>query len=251
MQPIETLASWRIFPEKNTDAPPPNEFIVFPPNCITVFNVVAQVHFNKTFDGDLLIKKYPFCRRNSKNRSAVIIFFDAPESAASVYGSTGMMMITGSNSARKSRYTADIYLHFIRQAGVSDIRITDFRVTNITTTTMFEGSFDASKYKRTIYPALNYLPSGFAGARKNLKRTGALLTLFPETATTLGARNITDICSDMYEELELLRSCMVPFGSEEEEKLKTRISKKSKCLVLNKEENKEEEEEDAHNNSLL
>lgn len=226
---IDTEPEWRIFPASETDDPPPRRFMIFPPNCVAVVNVVTQVHFNTPFDGDDIMKKYTFCRRNSKNRSAVIIQTQNPDGSAGVYGAKGMMMITGSSSARKSRYTADVYVDLIRRDCVHDLRMKDFRVINITTTFSFEGSFDADTYKKEVCPELRYTPGGFSAARKDMKRTGALLSLFPQNATTLGARNIHDICSDIYDELDMMRPYMVPFGSEAEKALKTRISKRSRC----------------------
>lgn len=226
---IHEEPEWRVFPASETDDPPPRKFMVFPPNCVAVVNVVTQVHFNKPFDGDDIMKKYMFCRRNSKNRSAVIIQTQNPDGSAGVYGAKGMMMITGSSSARKSRYTADVYVDLIRRDCVPNLHMKDFRVINITTTFSFEGLLDVDTYKIEACPELRYTPGGFSAARKELKRTGALLSLFPQKATTLGARNIHDICLDIYDELDMMRPYMIPFGSEAEKELTTRISKRSRC----------------------
>ena len=121
-------------------------------------------------------------------------------------------------------------MDIIRKAGFPELKFKDFRVINYTTAISFEGALDTAKYKEEVCPELLYTPSGFVGARKELKRTEALFTLFQENATMLGTPNISDLCLDVYDELDGLRSCMVPFESEEERELKDRVAKRRKCL---------------------
>jgi TATA-box binding protein (TBP) (component of TFIID and TFIIIB) len=206
---------------------PPLRFLLFPPNCIDVSNVVTQTRFNMKVRGNVIMQKYPFCRRNSKNWRAILLKTEDPDGAASIYD-IGMMMITGCTSVRTSRYAADRYVDLLRSAGYPDLKIVDFQVINLTTTFAFEAAFDADKYRDEVYPMLHYLPDGFVGARKRTQRTGALLTMFTRNGTALGTRDMPNLCRDVFDELELMRSCMVPFGSEEEKELEARISQRRK-----------------------
>jgi len=206
---------------------PPPRFLIFPPNCIDVSNVVTQTRFNMPVSGNMIMQKYPFCRRNSKNWRAVLLKSEDPDGAASIYD-MGMMMITGCTSVRTSRYAADRYVDLIRSAGYPDLRITDFQVINLTTTFAFEAAFDADKYRREVDPLLHYLPDGFVGARKLTERTRALLTLFTRNGTALGTRDMPNLCKDVHDELHKMKSCMVPFGSQAERDLEARICKRRK-----------------------
>lgn len=206
---------------------PKRRFVVFPPNCIDVSNVVTQTRFNMPISGDRIMQAYPFCRRNSKNWRAVLLKSEDPDGAASIYD-MGMMMITGCNSVRTSRYAADRYADLIRLAGFSSLKIIDFKVINLTTTFAFEAAFDAARYKRERCPELRYLPDGFVGARKEGERTGALLTLFTRNGTALGTRDMPNLCLDVRDELANMRECMYAFGSQDEQELEERIVKMRK-----------------------
>lgn len=206
---------------------PRRRFVVFPPGCIDVSNVVTQTRFNVPVCGDRIIRAYPFCRRNSKNWRAVLLKSEDPDGAASIYD-MGMMMITGCNSVRTSRYAADLYADLIRAAGFPELRIVEFRVINLTTTFAFPAAFDADRYHREACPELRYLPDGFVGARKEMERTGALLTLFTRNGTALGTRDMPNLCLDVRDELQRMRPFMYPFGSEDEKRLEERIVKRRK-----------------------
>ncbi len=208
---------------------PKHRFLVFPPNCVDVSNVVTQTRFNTVISGDNIMLTYPFCRRNSKNWRAVLMKTENPDAAASIYD-IGMMMITGCNSARTSRYAADRFADLIRAAGYPDLKIVDFKVINLTTTFAFEAAFDAAEYKREVDSTITYLPDGFVGARMHGERTNALLTMFTHNGTALGTRDMPNLCLDVRDQLKRMRSCMVPLGSMEECELEKRIILQRKRL---------------------
>lgn len=209
---------------------PKPRFVDYPADCIYVSNVVTQSQFNMPVCGADIMQKYPFCRRNSKNWRAVLILSDNPRGAASVYD-VGMMMITGCTSARASRYAADRYVDFLRNAGYKDLEIVDFKIINITTTFAFSATFDAEKYKSQVYPQLIYLPDSFVGARKKCDRTGALLTLFMNKGTALGSADLRNLCYDVRDEIDKMKPCMAPFGSEEEANIVARAKDRRKRTV--------------------
>lgn len=221
---------------------PKPRFVMFPANCVDVSNVVTQTRFNMPVCGNMVIRAYPFCRRNSKNWRAVLLKTEHPSGAASIYD-MGMMMITGCNSVRGSRYAADRYTDLLRLAGFHNLRIVDFRVINLTTTFPFEAAFDADTYRARVCRELRYLPDGFVGARKESERTGALFTLFTKNGTALGTSDLRALCYDVRDELDKIKSCVVPFGSEEEKQLEARIAKRRKRHAPPEEEDEEEDEE--------
>lgn len=223
MQELDPLPTFDSTPPQKPDL----RFVVFPPNCVDVSNVVTQTRFSVSFSGDDIIQKYPFCRRNNKNWRAVLLKSENPDGAACIYD-MGMMMITGCNSVRTSRYAADRYMDLIRKVGYADVKIVDFRVINLTTTFGFEGSFDVDKYKREVDPTIRYMPDGFVGARSETERTRALLTRFTKNGTALGTKDLDNLMFDLRDEFEKMKSCIVPFGTEAEVELETRISKRRK-----------------------
>lgn len=207
-------------------------FVYFPSGCIHVPNVVTQTRFNHRVSGLDIMKTYPYCRRNSKNWRAVLVKSTWPPGAASVYDNS-MMMITGTTSARASRYSAEMYLAFIRDAGYPDLEIVDFKVINITTTFQFPGTFDAEKYIRQVDPELLYFPSSFVGARRRTRRTNALLTLFAHRATALGSSDLRSLCYDVDEELKKVNTCTASTGSIEEEAILKRASTRRRRATKN------------------
>jgi TATA-box binding protein (TBP) (component of TFIID and TFIIIB) len=199
-------------------ARPPAQYVVFPPECVFVTNVVTQTRFNQRVSGVEIMKRYPFCRRNSKNWRAVLIRSVNPSGAASVYDNA-MMMITGCTSARASRYAADKYVEFLQKAGYPTLAVVDFKVINVTATFALPGALDKEKYEREVDSSLVYIPDSFVGARKRCRRTNALLTLFTKNGTALGSLDLRNICFDVHDELKRMRPCLCPFGSHDEAEL--------------------------------
>lgn len=226
MQELPPLPSFDSTPPEK----PPRRFLVFPPNCVDVSNVVTQTRFSTSISGDQIMQTYPFCRRNNKNWRAVLLKTEDPDGAACIYD-MGMMMITGCNSVRTSRYASDMYTDLIRRAGYTDVKIVDFRIINLTTMFGFDGVFDVDKYKREVDPTIRYMPDGFVGARSETERTGALLTRFARKGTALGTKDIDNLMFDLRDELDKMKSCLVPAGSEEETELEARIAKRRKREV--------------------
>lgn len=194
---------------------PPSQFVLFPPNCISVSNVVSKTTFNMSVCGTQIVEKYPFCRRNSKNWRAVLIRSINPPGAASVYDD-GMMMITGCTSKRASRWAADRYVDYLRAAGYPKLDIVKFAVVNNTTTFGMSNTLDVERYRRDACPELVYIPDSFVGARKKGRRTGALITLFTNYGTALGSPDLHNLCLDVEEELLKLRPFLVERNSPEE-----------------------------------
>jgi TATA-box binding protein (TBP) (component of TFIID and TFIIIB) len=216
-----------------TSPPRPDpHFVVYPPDCVFVSNIVTQIRFNRRVCGNDVVKRYPFCRRNSKNWRAVLIR-SMRNGAACVYDN-GMMMITGCNSVLASRHAADLFIHFLKDAGYPDLRADEFKIINITVTFEFHGALDVEKYEREIDPSIVYIPDSYVGARKTLPRSGpkAKATIFINKGYALGSPDLRALTHDVVRMLSSMRPCIVPFASEEEEELLLRaIQSRKRALT--------------------
>lgn len=156
---------------------------------------------------------------------------DHPGGTSWIYD-MGMMIITGNDSPRASRYVADRYVDLLRRLpGNHDLTITSFRVINLTTTFALRGALDVDAYRARACPELRYLPDGFVGARKELPRTGALLTLFMHNGTALGKNDLPSMCMDVRDELVKLDPYLVETGTNEERDLNERVKKRRRREV--------------------
>lgn len=200
---------------------PVNRLVVFPPNCIDVCNVVTQTILDITVIGADLIRALPCFSCSGKNFKAIQICSENPHGTASIY-ERGMIMVTGCDSARASRYTAHLYLDLIRKHGYPNARVVDFKIVNITTAFALSGALDIRKYQIEVCPTVRYLPDVFAAARKRTRRTNCLLSMFIENCTLLGSPDLRNMVNDAADELDLMQDCLAPFGSIEERDIKAR-----------------------------
>lgn len=225
MQQLDALPS---FPE-TPDVIPPTRFVKYPPRCVVIHNVVAQAHFNTSFDGDKMMREYFYCRRNTKNSSSVILQTYRANASAGMYGANAMMMITGSNVARKSRYAADAYMDMMRKAGIKGLRIMDFVVINFTANVAYGSTLDIAKYRHNVCTNLTYTPDGFPGARKwHANRAYIQSTMYFRNMNMLGSRNTWDLCLDAIDELERMTPFFVPMGSEDEDRIHAEFEAQSR-----------------------
>ena len=210
--------------------PPPEPRIVdLPPNCIEVTNVVSQAVLTSPIDGTRIMRRYPFCRRDSKRWRAVSISTIRPKGSVGVYDD-GRVTLTGVRSARGSRYVLDRVVSFLRGAGYPELAVNRFRVVNSSLTFRFGGTLDVEAYKTHARPDLVYLPDGFVGARRRFGRTHTLVTLFQKTGTAMGGTaDLRSQCLDVVAVLDEIEPFLVT-SKEETEVVMERAKKRRKKI---------------------
>lgn len=180
-----------------------HRWIEFPPECINVSNYVTRARLSEPIDIRDFVNKYPFCEIKTNWRS-ISLSSRYPFRKASIHPS-GLINFSGDSNFRIARAVADRYLKMIQECGYPNIKITNFRVVNLTCMMDFPFSIDVNKWHKSNKDSIKF-KGGFVGVRQqklaSTLASGASITVFKDKVNVVGTWNEHVVCYDIMRQYE-------------------------------------------------
>lgn len=175
-----------------------HRWIEFPPECINVSNYVTRARLSEPINIRDFVNKYPFCEIKTNWRS-ISLSSRYPFRKASIHPS-GLINFSGDSNFRIARAVADRYLKMIQECGYPNIKITNFRVVNLTCMMDFPFSIDVNKWHKSNKDSIKF-KGGFVGVRQqklaSTLASGASITVFKDKVNVVGTWNEHVVCYDI------------------------------------------------------